>query len=104
MPKTIILIGGAPTSGKSTVAAALSARLGLPWISTDQIRTVMRSSTTPDLSPDLFNPVNDPEVFLTRYSAEEIARMEWAQGEAAWPGIRAFVRHSHDWRDGCVVE
>lgn len=104
MERRIILIGGAPTSGKSTVAKALSARLGLPWISTDQLRSVMRAMTTTELIPALFNVTDDPVEFLTRYSAEEIARMEWAQGEAAWPGIRAFVRSSYDWESGFIVE
>jgi 2-phosphoglycerate kinase len=40
---TKYLIGGAPTVGKSTVAAALAAHLDLPWISTDQIRDILQS-------------------------------------------------------------
>jgi 2-phosphoglycerate kinase len=39
----IILIGGAPACGKTTVAARLSRELGIPWISTDSIRHIMRT-------------------------------------------------------------
>lgn len=98
MPRRVILIGGAPTSGKSTIAGELSRRLGLPWISTDRIRSIMRTVATPETLPDLFNPTDDPEEFLTRYSAEEIARMEMRQGRAVWPGVRAYIRHD------CIVE
>lgn len=42
MQGTIILIGGAPTTGKTTLAKALSRVLGLPWISTDHIRAWMQ--------------------------------------------------------------
>jgi len=35
--KKIILIGGAPTAGKSYVAEKIAKELGIPWISTDTI-------------------------------------------------------------------
>lgn len=39
VPK-IILIGGPQATGKTTLAKELSSRLDIPWISTDQIRTI----------------------------------------------------------------
>ncbi len=38
----IILIGGAPTVGKTFIAKELSKKLFLPWISTDTIRSLMQ--------------------------------------------------------------
>ena len=40
--KKIILIGGAPTTGKSTMAKRLGQHLGLPWMGTDYLRTIIK--------------------------------------------------------------
>jgi 2-phosphoglycerate kinase len=103
--KTIILIGGAPTVGKSTMAQALSARLGLPWISTDQIRSIMRAVAHKEDYPELFNSVGfTAEEFLTRFSAEDIARMERIQSIDTWVGIKAFIEEDFTWRSGFIIE
>src|SRR5690625_3495852 len=48
----IILVGGAPGVGKSTVAAELGYRLGIPrMVSTDSVRQALRSLISKELSP-----------------------------------------------------
>lgn len=48
----IVLIGGAPGVGKSTVASELGYRLGIPrMVSTDAVRQALRSLISPELSP-----------------------------------------------------
>ena len=105
MSRKIILIGGAPTVGKSTIAKALSARLNLPWISTDQIRTILQVAADRDKCPTLFTSDNlCAEDFLNKYSAQEIAKMEYQQGVDVWPGIKAMISNDWTWRDGCIIE
>ena len=100
-----LLIGGAPTVGKSTVAAALAAHLGLPWISTDQIRDVMRSVASRREHPKLFNPEGyDAEGLFNTFSAEELVAVEIGQSEAAWIGIKALLERDYTWPQGFVVE
>ena len=100
-----LLIGGAPTVGKSTLAAALAEHLALPWISTDQIRDIMRTVADRRDHPGLFNPEGyDAESFYTAFSAEEIVALEIGQGEAAWAGVRALIAHDYTWPQGFVVE
>ena len=100
-----LLIGGAPTVGKSTVAAALAAHLALPWISTDQIRDIMRSIASRRDHPKLFNPEGyDAEGFYKAFSAEEIVALEIGQSEAAWTGIRTLIERDYTWPQGFVVE
>jgi 2-phosphoglycerate kinase len=107
---TKYLIGGAPTVGKSTVAAGLAAHLGLPWISTDQIRDIMRTVADRRAHPKLFNPPGptgvpyDAEGFYKSFSAEEIVAIEIGQGEAAWTGIKAMIDRDYTWPQGFVVE
>jgi len=101
----IYLIGGAPTVGKSTIAAALARHYGLPWISTDQIRDIMRTVADRGDYPKLFTPEHyDAERFLTEFSAEEIARMELEQGEEVWPAIKQFIEDDYTWKQGFVME
>lgn len=105
MSKRIILLGGAPTTGKSTIAQALAKYFDLPWISTDQIRNTMRITASRETHPNLFNPEGyDAERFLAEFSAEQIVAMELAQGEAAWAGIKAFIEEDYTWNDGFVIE
>jgi 2-phosphoglycerate kinase len=73
----IILIGGAPTTGKSTLAEQLSKRLSIPWISTDQIRTVIKSAIDKSMQTDI--------------------------NELVWKGVVAFVERYHPW-NGCIIE
>jgi 2-phosphoglycerate kinase len=102
--KQIILIGGAPTTGKSTVAQALAQQLDLPWLSTDQIRNTMRVVADKDKYPDLFNGGLDAETFLTSFTASEIVDKEIAQSEAAWLGIKAFIEEDYTWQKGFIIE
>lgn len=104
--KQIILIGGAPTVGKSTLAKELSARLGLPWISTDSIRTMLQAVITPEVQPKLHLPVEHTtaETFLTTFTAAEIVQMEIDQGTAIWPAILAFITEDDSWKDGFIIE
>jgi 2-phosphoglycerate kinase len=102
---TKYLIGGAPAVGKSTVAAALAAHLSLPWISTDQIRDIMRTVADRRDHPKLFNPQGfDAEGFYNGFSTEDVVGIEIGQGEAAWTGIQALIDRDYTWPQGFVVE
>lgn len=103
--RKIIMIGGAPTTGKSTMAGLVARHFNIPWISTDQLRNVMRNVTNRERHPKLFNPEGyTGERFLTEFSKEEIVNMEFQQGEAAWPGVKSFIDDDYTWKDGFVVE
>lgn len=103
--RNIILIGGAPTAGKSTMARLLSERLGIPWISTDQIRRIMRVAARREDTPNLFTPEGyTAERFLTEFSAEEIVRMEMEQGEAVWAGVKKFIEEGYPWNGRFIIE
>src|SRR4051812_1986338 len=98
---TKYLIGGAPTVGKSTVAAALAAHLNLPWISTDQIRDIMRTIADRHVNPKLFNPEGyGAATLFDAFSTEQLVELEVAQGEAAWVGIRALIERDYTWPQG----
>ena len=104
--RQIILIGGAPTTGKSTIAQKLSKELGLPYISTDQIRTVMQAVARKEDYPGLFNSHGyDAERFLTELNPEQIVHMEFEQGAETWLGVKALMSNcGYEWRHGFIIE
>ncbi|MGH7204131.1 MAG: hypothetical protein ACREHC_06835 [Candidatus Levyibacteriota bacterium] len=103
--RDIILIGGAPTSGKSTNARLVAKHLDVPWISTDQIRDIMRVSANKQDWPELFNAYDfTGESFLTTNSTGEIVKKEVAQGKEAWIGIKYFIENDYTFEDGFVME
>lgn len=97
----IILIGGAPTTGKSYAARKIAEDLKLPWISTDtireQMRKIVRHEDYPNLSP--FSEAT-PEMaveFLTNNSAKEIVKFQNDESEDVWKGVKAFIEGDYEW-------
>ena len=105
MTKRVILIGGMPTAGKSTIAAALAKHFDLPWISTDQIRTIMQSVASRADYPLLFDDDGmTVEEYFATFTNEQIAQNEFNQAKEVWAGIVAFIDENWDWHNGFVVE
>lgn len=103
--KRIILIGGAPTTGKSTVAHKLARHFDLPWISTDQMRKIMRKVANRAEHPKLFKPEGySVERFLTEFSVEELLQMQSEEAEAVWAVAQAFIKEDWMWTRGFLVE
>jgi 2-phosphoglycerate kinase len=72
--KGVILIGGAPGAGKSTVAEELAKHFQIPWVSTDQIRRILRPTETD----------------------------ETKKTELIWEGTSAFLHGIRPWNEGIV--
>lgn len=105
MNREVILIGGMPTAGKSVMAAKLARHFDVPWISTDQIRTIMKSVASPAKYPLLFDTHGmTAEQYFATFSVEEIAQNEFEQANEVWAGITAFIDKNSDWRNGFIVE
>lgn len=99
----VILIGGAPTAGKSTVGEKLSKHFGIPWIGTDQIREIMKGTVTQEERPMLFHSRQfTAEEFFSAYSADEIVKNEIAESEVVWPGVKAFINNEYSWHSFIV--
>jgi 2-phosphoglycerate kinase len=68
--KPIVLIGGAPGTGKSSLAGALSYRFGFDHrLGTGFIRTIVQAQSSPEAEPRLFSHT---------FAAEDpVAHLEW---------------------------
>ncbi|MBS3933805.1 MAG: hypothetical protein KGZ35_05555 [Truepera sp.] len=77
----VVMIGGGPGVGKSSLAAELAYRLGIPrLVSSDSVRQALRSLISPELSPAL-------------HSSSFLAwRSELLPGEAAQPKRKRVIR------------
>lgn len=106
MKRNIILIGGAPTTGKSYIGARVAKHLGLPYMSTDQIRGVMKLVARTEDYPELFAPGvgYDAEHLLTNFSAQEIVDMELAEGPTVWSAVIKSIDKAYNWPEGFVME
>lgn len=105
MTRRIILIGGMPTVGKSTIAKKLSEHYGLPWMSSDQIREIMKSAIDPNSNSALNGSVDiEAKEYFEKFTVQQIAEMEYEQGVATWPGISFMINNDWTWRDGFIIE
>ncbi|HMQ09476.1 MAG TPA: hypothetical protein PKC31_02440 [Candidatus Nanoperiomorbaceae bacterium] len=105
MSKLVILIGGAPTVGKSTIATLLADHLHLPWLSTDQTRDIMLAITSKKDYPDLHSDDDyDAVSFLNTFDTQEIVDREWKQGIEAWPGNKKLIEDDYTWQQGFIFE
>ncbi len=98
----IVLIGGAPTAGKSYLARHLAEELKLPWISTDTIREWMRGivkdkENYPYLFGRAFENYSDPAAFLGPKTIEEIIEHQNNESIEVWRGVNSLIDTDYVW-------
>lgn len=90
----IILIGGAPTVGKTYTAKRLSKSLGVSYISTDTIRSYMRKLVPTKDYPQLFKlnrPKMTAEEYLSSHTAKQIMDSQNKESIEVWSGVKKFI-------------
>ncbi|MFS8131125.1 MAG: AAA family ATPase [Candidatus Dojkabacteria bacterium] len=88
----LILIGGAPCSGKSTIARELGYILDARVVSTDDVRSEMQESGYPkEKYPNLFDS-NSPEEYFIKYKdAKQVVKQENLQSLDVQIGIDKLI-------------
>lgn len=101
----IILIGGAPTVGKSFITRKASEKLKLPWVSTDGIREMMRKVVRREDYPELFS-FYDKEIkaesYLSTHTPQQIVDSQNAESKGVWKGVEAIIDTDYVWKDYLV--
>ena len=91
----IILIGGAPTAGKSYTAQWLARELGYSWIGTDTLHAQMLKIVRRAEHPDIFKFAKaTPEMaepYLTNNSAQQIVDDQNRVNRGVWPFVKALI-------------
>jgi 2-phosphoglycerate kinase len=91
----IILIGGAPTVGKTYTAKRLSKKIGVSWISTDMIRSFMRNFVLKKDYPKLFEFVGSDvtaEKYLSSNTPKQIVKSQNKESIEVWKGVKYFIK------------
>ena len=103
--RPVILIGGPPATGKSTIATNLSKHLGIPWVSTDQFRTFLQYIGDPEKAPALFETGDHTaESYHAKYGAQDIINHDLEQTKEIWPYIKDFIENDWSWTEGFIIE
>ncbi len=101
----VILIGGAPGTGKSTVSRALGRKLDYNVISTDDLGRAARSVASPELVPDLFAFVAaDHRQYYQDHLVPELLEHALRAHIALWPAIRQVIEVHAAWASPAVIE
>jgi len=89
----VFLIGGAPGAGKSTLGAALAARLGITSLSIDDLTTAAQAITTHESHPHLHVLRKVPSLeYFTNSSLEQLIADATLLHKAVWPMVEKVVR------------
>lgn len=97
----VILIGGAPTNGKSYIARKLASEFNLPWISTDTFRETMREIVRKEDYPHLFHfagEVVTAEEYLSSHTPQEIVDSQNSESTEVWKGVKGLIEHDYVWK------
>ena len=101
----VILIGGAPMSGKTCLARKLAAEPEYCCFSTDDAVQAVRSVTTPGSHPGFHVMKGEDyrEYYINRSLDELIADAE-RQHQASWPAIEELIRIHATWGEPAIIE
>jgi 2-phosphoglycerate kinase len=104
-PPRVILLGGAPATGKSTIARALADQLGHLVIATDDLGAAVRGVTEPAVAPELFaaHP-GDHREYLASHSGDELLEHALRSHRALWPAIESVIHAHATWSTPAIVE
>ena len=94
MPESlVILVGGPPGGGKTTLSRAIGNKLDIVSITAYDLVAAAKGATTAETHPGLFvNVTSDYEGYFTNRSREEIIEHSIIEHEAAWSAIRHVIR------------
>lgn len=105
------LIGGAPRNGKTIIAKQLSKELGIPWISTDTLESVVSQYVSEDKFYDFFpknklrkETNNSNDEMYSVYSSQQILDAYVSQGKSLAQAIEVFIQSESYYDHSYIIE
>ena len=101
----VILIGGAPLSGKTAAARSIGRQLAMPVIATDHLGEAARAVTNATSHSDLHAcSLGDYRKYFISHPPEQLLQHALRAHHALWPSIEAVIRRRLDWEGSAVIE
>ncbi len=101
---TVVLVGGPPGAGKSTLGRALAERLGYAALSVDDLAAAMRTVTDATRHPGLFLQPYGHLRYFTDSSADQLIADAVRLEEVLWPAVERVIRTRIERGDGVVID
>jgi 2-phosphoglycerate kinase len=100
----IVLVGGAPAAGKTTLARALAARMGAPTQTFDSVVTAIRAVTSPGTHRAFHAGRSSYVEYFTEGSPARLIRDALRLEQACWPAIEQICAPSRAGETGLVMD
>jgi 2-phosphoglycerate kinase len=101
----VILIGGAPFSGKTTHAKRLAAQRGYTLVAIDDLGTALRAVTTPQSHPSLHPMAGwDYRAYYIEHTPATLIHRSVREHDALWPAIVAVIDAHLHWAGPVILE
>jgi 2-phosphoglycerate kinase len=101
----VIVIGGAPFSGKTTLAKRLAAQRGYGLVAIDDLGTAVRALTTPQSHPAL-HPMAGwyYRAYYVAHPPPTLIEHSRRKHQALWPAIAAVIHAHLQWAGPVILE
>jgi 2-phosphoglycerate kinase len=102
----IILIGGTPGAGKTTLGRNLAIKTGVTSLTIDDLKIATRALTTRESHPGLhIMSTGDSVGYFTTTASDKLIADAKVQHEATWPAVEKVIRsHAADWGSPIVID
>ena len=101
----VILIGGAPGAGKTTLGQALAVKLGVTSLTIDDLVTAVIGVTTRETHPGIHALRKGPHTeYFTNSSVDELIADATLRHEASWPMVRQLIQKYTKQKRGIVID
>lgn len=104
IPK-VVLIGGCPGAGKTTLGRAIAGKLGYASLTIDDLVNAARAVTTSQSHPGL-HVTNKPNFvdYFTNSPVEQLIADATLQHQAIWPAVERTIRNHATWGTPIVID
>jgi 2-phosphoglycerate kinase len=101
----VIVIGGAPFAGKTTLAKRLAVHRGYALVAIDDLGTAVRAVTTPRSHPAL-HPMagRDYRAYYVAHPPSTLIEHSRREHQALWPAIAAVIHAHLQWGGPVILE
>jgi 2-phosphoglycerate kinase len=101
----VIVMGGAPFSGKTTLAKQLAAQQEYGLVAIDDVGTAVRAVTTPRSHPTLHPMAGwDYRAYYLAHTPATLIHHSRQEHDALWPAIAAVIHAHLQWAGPVILE